>query len=168
MDESFSVGILIASIYVLGMNPVMAAIKTLSDPHVKWESVSERLVEQWRGHKKSVSSGQSSASVRTKYDFCSRPGHTAQNCWINLANPNNRLKVLKKGGPGGHDDSDSEQEAPVARQKKIKKGKKKGVQRASMAFSVNNAKKSPDVMMVDSGITSHMTAKSDMVIDQEE
>lgn len=66
MDKSLSVGILIASIEVPELGAVVAAIKTLADEDVKWETVSERLIEEGRGLKKTVKTIESSSSVRTK------------------------------------------------------------------------------------------------------
>lgn len=146
------------------MHPVVVAINNLADAEVKWESVSERLIEEWRRLKKTVSSEQSSAAVWNKCDFWNRPGHTTPNCWINPENPNKRLKVLKKGVQAGQDDSDSDQEIPAVSCKDKKKKKEGGV---VLRILQEKTTKRPDFMVVDSGTTSHMTAKSDRVIEQE-
>lgn len=48
MDDSFAVGNLIEWIDVPYLKPVFAAIKTLTQSGVKWETVLERLIEEWR------------------------------------------------------------------------------------------------------------------------
>ena len=58
MHESLAVGILIASIEVHGMRAVVAAIKTLADVDVKWDTVVERLIEEWCGLKKTMQTGE--------------------------------------------------------------------------------------------------------------
>ena len=165
MDESLKVGILIASIEVPEMRAVVAAIKTLADKDVMWDVVSERLIEEWRGLKKTIRTGESSATARGKKvcDFCSRPGHSAGKCWINPANPHNRLKALR----GAEEDSkDSDSESPAERPKRTKKSKKPVAHRAAMARTGSKTVGRPDVMMVDSGTTSHMTAMADRVTDK--
>ena len=82
------------------MRAVVAAIKTLADANVKWDTVAERLIEEWRGLKKTMQTEESSATANGKKvcDFCSRPGHPADKCWINPANTNSRLKALRNAG----------------------------------------------------------------------
>lgn len=63
MDDSLAVGILIASIDVPDLKPVVAAIKTLSDSVATWETVSERLIDEWRGLRKTSQPGESSAAA---------------------------------------------------------------------------------------------------------
>ena len=167
MDESLTVGILVASIDVVEMRPVISAIKTLADGDVKWDGVAERLIEEWRSIKNGAHAGESSAAGRVVCDFCSRPGHTAGKCWINPANPQNRLKALKKGGNGRADKDDSDSEpAPKPRKSNSKSRKRQGEQRAAMARTDKDKTAMPDTMMVDSGTTSHMTAQADRVFNK--
>lgn len=62
-NESLTVGVRIASIE---MQPVVAAMKTLTDLEVKWESVSEplvvTLVDKWHGLIKTVQFAKSTAA----------------------------------------------------------------------------------------------------------
>ena len=165
MHESLAVGILIASIEVHEMRAAVAAMKTLADADVKWDTVAERLIEEWRGLKNTMQTGESSATAKGKKvcDFCSRPGHTADKCWINPANPNNRLKALRNAGSDSKDKSESDEEFPAVRTERNKKSKKKVVHRAAMARTGSKTARRPDVMMVDSGTTSHMTGMADRV-----
>ena len=166
MDESLKVGILIASIEVPEMRAVVAAIKTLADQDVKWDTVAERLIEEWRGLKKTIRTGESSATAKGKRecDFCSRPGHTADNCWINPANPHNRLNALRRAG---NDQKENDSESPAESPKRTKKSKKPVAHRAAMARTGSQSIGRPDVMMIDSGTTSHMTSMADKVYDKE-
>ena len=147
------------------MSAVSAAIKTLADDDVRWDTVAERLIEEWRGLNKSLKTGESSAAAEGKKvcDFCSRPGHTADKCWINPGNPNNRLKALRGAGNDSRDNETSDSESPAAKPVKTKKSKKKSAHRAAMARTGSKASRHPDVMMVDSGTTSHMTGMADRV-----
>lgn len=58
MDESLSGGTPIASIYVVWIHPVVAAINTFADSDINWDSLLEHLIEEKRGLKKTVSSVQ--------------------------------------------------------------------------------------------------------------
>lgn len=71
MDESLSVGILITSIEKVELAPVVAAIKTLADTYVKWETVTERLTEEWRGFRISTWVGKSTATALATCIYCS-------------------------------------------------------------------------------------------------
>lgn len=95
MDDSLAVGILISSIDLPELKPVVAAIKTLSDNDATWETISERLIDECRGFGKTVQLGESSTAASANCNFCSKRGHRAEKCWINPANPNNRLKALR-------------------------------------------------------------------------
>lgn len=167
MDESLQVGILIASIEVEDLRAVSAAIKTLADDDVKWDTVAERLIEECAALKKASHAPHSSAAAKGKgkklCSFCSRPGHVAKNCWINPANPNNRLKALHKAGEEPKSTNSSHDEEPAERPKKVKKSKKASAHRAAMACTGSKTTRRPDAMMVDSGTTSHMTCKADRV-----
>ena len=48
IDETMSIGILIASIKVSKLAPVVAAIKTIPDKDMKWDNVATRLIEDWK------------------------------------------------------------------------------------------------------------------------
>ena len=79
----------------------------------------ERLIEECRTIKKQASTGKSSVAGNIASDFCSRPGHSADKWWINLGNPHNLLKALKKGGKGLSEKSDfDERHSPKPRSKK--------------------------------------------------
>ena len=110
METSLQVGILIATIDVAVMWSVISAIKTISESDVAWDSMSESLIEEWRAIKKRAQTGESSAAGKCVCDFCSRPGHSVDTCWIKPASPHNRLKALRKGGKGPSDKSDSDDE----------------------------------------------------------
>ena len=114
MHESLAIGILIASIEVHEIRAVAAAIKTLADADVKWDTVAERLIEEWRGLKKTMQTGESSSTAKGKKvcDFCSRLGHPADKCWVNPANPNIRLKALRNTGSDSKDKNESDEESP--------------------------------------------------------
>lgn len=87
MDEAIQVGILIASIEVPELAPVTAAIKNLAEADIKWETVSERLIEEWRGL--SIVHKEHAKVAKNQYTYCKRPRHQAANYWINSTNPNN-------------------------------------------------------------------------------
>lgn len=137
MDDAVQVGILIASIDVLELTPVTAAIKTLAEKDITWETVTERLIEEWRGltnaHK------EDSKLARNVCTYCNRPGHHAANCWTNPANPNNRLGRLKGNPPSGSEpkkenqDNKTETGQTSEDPDKKKKKRKKKKERAALA-----------------------------------
>lgn len=163
MDESLSVGTLIASIEVAEMSPVVAAIRTLADTDVKWESVAECLFDEWRGLKKTVQTGETGAAATVPCNYFSRPGNRAETCWIHPASPNNRLDRLKGGSKNRSGNIFADGKRPAD---KPKREKKKGGERAAMPRTGPKTARNPDYLMVDSGTTSHMTARSDCVSNQ--
>ena len=50
----------------------------MSESDVEWDSMSERLIEEWRAIKKRAQIGESIATGKVVFDFCSRPGHSAE------------------------------------------------------------------------------------------
>ena len=49
IDNAIHIGVLIASIYILELGPVTAAVKNLAEKDITWETVTERLIEECRG-----------------------------------------------------------------------------------------------------------------------
>lgn len=48
LDKTLTVGILVASIEAPELRPVATAIKTLAEDNLEWESVTGRLIEEWK------------------------------------------------------------------------------------------------------------------------
>lgn len=120
MDDSLAVGILIVSIDVHDFKPVVAAIKTLSDAYATWETVSERLVDEFIRLKK----GKSSAAASSMCEFCTRLGHCAEKCLINPENPGSRLKAMRSSGRPSKEISNKEGSWADSDRKKIRRNKK--------------------------------------------
>lgn len=133
VEESLQVGILIASIDVAEMRLVVAAFETLDVEDVKWDSVLDRLIKEWRAVMKSPESGKSSTTGRVKCDFCERLGYTAERCWTSLLNLDRSLKDLKKESDDHRDKRDPHEDPKSKNQKaKSKPCKKTSEFRAAM------------------------------------
>ena len=78
--------------------------------------------------------GESNVVGKVVCNFCSRPGRSADRCWINSVNPHNRLLALKKGDKGPSEKIDSDDEpSSKSRSKKTKILKPNSEHRAVMA-----------------------------------
>lgn len=104
MEDSLSVRILIASIEFSKMVPVVASIKTLADTEVKCNTVSERLIEKWRGLRNTFCTSASMEAVKFKCNFCTRLGYHSENCCINTDNSDNRLDSIRNRGRNRSED----------------------------------------------------------------
>lgn len=161
-DDSLAIGILVASIDLPEMAPATAAIKTLADKDVNWESISSRLIDEAKNLKSGTRTRSHAASQCCA--ICGKTNHTTDRCFLNPLNPNNKLDLKSKydksnsasDGPnneGSNDDDDV----------KSKKGNKKTKQRSAMARTDSKLHRRPDRMMLDSGTTSHLTSHADRV-----
>lgn len=102
MDDTMAIGILIASIKVQKLAPVVAAIKTIPDKDMKWDTVAARLIEDWKDLPKVKEEAvQTSYSAQDKCEFCGRPGHSEGDCQF-------KKKFIRKWTDKSlNDDSDS-------------------------------------------------------------
>lgn len=129
-----------------------------------WESVLERLIEECRGlsfvHK------EDSKVAKNSCTDCNRPGHRATYCWINPANPNNRLDLLRDV-PQNKDKTDKKSDngklsaSSTDKQEKKKKSKKRKHRYAMTRVSTNSE---TNKMMLDSRTYAHMTPKLEKVV----
>lgn len=78
-DAYLAVGIFIASKEVPYRKLVVADINSLADTDVKWETVSERLIEEWRDSGNGSRHKTSSADVTVQCNLCLSLGHRAEN-----------------------------------------------------------------------------------------
>lgn len=63
IDDSLAIGIVFVFIDVPNLKLVVVAIKTLTDADATWETVRQRLIEEWHRMKKAFTVGESSAAV---------------------------------------------------------------------------------------------------------
>ena len=172
LEDTLTVGVLVASIEAPELSAVAAAIKTLAEDDLKWENVAARFIEEWKNLKSDTFKGQANRAT-VECDFCGREGHTQDDCWVNPENPNNRLGLKKKAKGKGKKvkkktDSDDESADEQRTNGKKKKSKGQKSQRAAMARTKSrNPKRSADKMLLDSGTTSHMTPYVHLVKNKE-
>lgn len=89
-DNALSIGLLVASIDVHELQPAVAAIKTLSEKDVNWETVSARLIEEVTNLK---SGNRNRANAVTQgCGICGKPNHTTDRCFFNPRNPKKQIK----------------------------------------------------------------------------
>lgn len=170
LDNTLSVGILVASIQVAELAPVTAATKTLAESDLKWESVRNRLIEKTQTlTSRTVSARESAVSSSNICGLWSRRRHQTKNCFFNSLNPKIKLKMTNDGKfrisnsnnkKTGRNSSDKTSEEPSLN-KNDNNNTPNPAQRAAMARP--GAKSSPDRMLMDSDTTSHMTNRSDRV-----
>lgn len=92
IDGVLTFSILLASVEVQGMCPVLAASKTLSEESVKWDAVTERLIEEWRGL---CTTGPNHTEVaKMNCTFCFHLSNQADRYSSTPDKPSNRLSVL--------------------------------------------------------------------------
>ena len=76
---------------------IIAAIRTMGDDKLTWDDVTARLLEEANNSTPRQSSGHQSALTtfagpsRESCSQCSRSGHTADQCWWNPNNPQNKF-----------------------------------------------------------------------------
>ena len=175
LDEALSIGILVASIEVSELLPVVAAIKTLSERDVKWETVSARLIEESKAVKREFKEEAKAASAGCP--ICQKM-HPIERCWLNPKNPRNRLSLGRKSD---RDETSEIEErttgtvdAKAEHGKGLKDTRNKNKTRSAMARTTHSriemANTKPthtqNRLMIDSGTTSHMTPKSETVDDR--
>ena len=160
IQESFAVAILVASVEVPALRPATTAIKTLAENDLKWETVAERLIEEAKGLKEALYGESSRAAVTNSVcGICRKTGHETDRCWLNPLNPDNKLGLTA-------DKREMAERQASAAGKSDKNGRKKSRKKAKKDKRAAMAKtKQPgeDVMLVDSGTTSHITARSETV-----
>ena len=94
IDNDIQFCLLIASIDVLKRGTVTAAIKTLAEKDMTWETVTEILIVEWLGLN-AVQKEDAKVS-KNRCTYCNRYGHRAAICWMNPANPNKRLRTFRQ------------------------------------------------------------------------
>lgn len=163
IEDSFAVTILVASIEVAALRPATTAIKTLAEDDLKWDTVAERLTEEAKGLKEVRSTEVSLAAVpRDGCQICGKENHPTSKCFLNPMYAHNRLGL----------DADKQREieersVQTARTDRKGKGKKKTKKSGERSAVARPSKKGPDMMLVDSGTSAHMTSRSDRVISKE-
>ena len=108
IDDTMAIGILVASIKVNKLAPVVAAIKTIPEADMKWDTVSARLIEDWKDLPKTIKTEEeTSFTVRVMCNFCGRHGHTDKDCKF-------RKQFIKRQVYENDDDNDKHQQARSA------------------------------------------------------
>jgi hypothetical protein len=83
---------------------IIAAIRTMGDENLTWDDVTARMLEEANNSTPSQPSGHHSALTtfagpsRESCSQCSRTGHTADRCWWNPNNPQNKLSQNETQG----------------------------------------------------------------------
>lgn len=171
VQEPLAIGILVASIDVTALRPVTAAIKTLAERDLTWDTVTERLIEEAKSAKADLGGGTRATVANSTCQICDGGSHSTAECFENPRNPANKLSLendrayrnrssQKKGGKGTPSGGSVDNSDAAKRAKKYKKGSS---QRAAMARHGQQPRTEPDKMLLDSGTTSHMTPKTDRV-----
>lgn len=158
IDEPLAVGLLVASIDVPSMKPVVSAIKTLAESDLTWESVAERLIEEHRGVSKTESTDRAHVA-KQECHICGKENHTTERCFLNPLFAGNRLGLSNESKErllSSKEDGKSKKTGNSGRHKR----KAKDTERSAMARR-SGAK--TDMMMLDSGTSSHMTPHSERV-----
>lgn len=100
LDETLTVGTLVASIEVSELALGTAAVKTLAKKNIKWQAVSGSLIKEWKAFSFDTSKVHTAKVEKLKCTFCNRLGHKPEGCWSNPQNPNNRLGRSKADNKG--------------------------------------------------------------------
>lgn len=160
-DDALAVGILVASIDVTELSPVTASIETLSNDKITWEAVSTRLIEEV--HTLTLATGSAARSNAANIEklqchIWQKLNHSTDNCFLNpfgkmskIDVPDNLLSNLLDGRPAGS-----------TRPKKGNRGRGRGGRRPQECSAMANgdllsSEEKADIMMLDSGTTSHLT-----------
>lgn len=155
ISSELCIALLIASISVPELAPVTAAVKTLADDVATWDTVTARLIEEHQSIKMKNTKTERAAPVLKKCEICDKPNHTTAKCFFNPKNPNNRLKLPKPVHVGTETSAtkevNKERAAADDGKKKIKKT------RTAVARAMMSKSPSRNMLMLDSGTTSHMT-----------
>lgn len=77
LDNRLVAGILVSSIDVFQLQPVSAAIKTLSEYRLSLEDVTGWLIEKCKAHKDDTEHRNRAYSASTACDFCRKTNHKA-------------------------------------------------------------------------------------------
>lgn len=170
LKDSLFIGIVLASVDSIHLQPRTTAINTLMEVDMTWEDVMSRLIEKvktLRGDPKSRQ--KSSSAVSEGCSLCGKKGHDISACFLNLINPDSRLGLsaenLGKVGNGRHSNgSNSEKDG----KQRTSTGKKKKSKARSAQAKPENCKRYVIFMMLDNDTTSHMTPNSDKLHDKTE
>lgn len=143
LDDALAIGILVSSIAVTKLTPITAVIKTMAEKDLVLEDVSSRLIEECNALKGSHNRDRAAVASRA-CGLCKKPGHSIHS-WLHLSTNHSGQSLQSK------------------RYKKYSKGQKKCEERAAIApFSQHPpCGPPPDMILLDSGDTSHMTLLSD-------
>lgn len=81
IDDTFAIGILVASIKAPALGPTIAAIKTVSGNELTWDGVAQRLIEEWRDLDRTTQQEEKIYVARVRCGHCGRKGHKEKDCW---------------------------------------------------------------------------------------
>lgn len=102
IGDTMAIGILVASIKVVKLAPVVAAIKTIPSADMKWDTVATRLIEDWKDLPEKKEEATFLAHI--KCNFCGRNGHTETSCY-------HKRQYLKRQDDDDDDDNDKKRPA---------------------------------------------------------
>lgn len=86
----------------------MAAIKTIPDKDITWDTVSARLIEDWKDLPKSnEEANERSLTARVNCDFCGRFGHDEHDCKFK------KIYLKRQSDNSDNDSSDSKRRPKV-------------------------------------------------------
>ena len=159
---------------------IIAAIRTMGDDKLTWDDVTARLLEEANNSTPRQSSGHQSALTtfagpsRESCSQCSRSGHTADQCWWNPNNPQNKLSQngtqsskqnqnRSKVSTSQHSANSNNQrdQAKHAKDRRHKpkdskpKGKDKALRLSVSSKSIHSKRLDSDFLL-DSGASAHM------------
>lgn len=150
----------------------IAALRTMSESSLKWDTVTARLIEEYHNNpRRGASSGHGASALvvhapraGTECTHCKRQGHTADRCWTNPANPNNRLGGRARRPANTHSRAGAASSVATPpstnNTRHPRKGCAKGKQEADKFFMLNlvvqRDTQQTDIL-VDSGASAHMS-----------
>lgn len=157
IPQELSIALLIASIQAEELHALTAAVKTLNDDSTTWEKVTARLLEEHQSLKGKLKQQERATPSQKHCELCRKRGHAIDMCWLNPKNPNNRLDtgdIPKQGVYDGGKGSKGRAEKASRVAGTMEKPKKK---RAAVAKAILSRPSRKELMMLDSGTTTHMT-----------
>lgn len=163
LDDTLEMGILVASINVIELQLVTAEIETLSEDTLSGEDVTGRLIEECTSHKEEMEHRDRANSASTACGICRLKNDTTENCWLSPTNPSSRFNL-----PSRTVDLSKIENYKQPSEKKTKRAKMNGRKKQksdyrSTTVNMKNRIRRPDIMMMDSGTSSHMKPKSKWV-----
>lgn len=110
IDDTIAVGILLASIQVPALAATIAAVKTLADTDMTWDTVATRLIEEWRDAPRDLFL-ESSLMANVRCSYCGKHGHRSRNCRRRKAEKSKKRHNGKRGADESSDESSAEGES---------------------------------------------------------